>query len=128
MEAKDVVVKELQEQLNSTVHALENTRSELEKLAQQRDTEFPDQLPKNGPAKEQAEGSPRPDRKGMNSKLLELGAAKARAASSLQPGEAKHASENDQGVFLTDENDVLETDDKPKEGPSRQHTKTEKNS
>ena len=127
LEAKDVVVKQLQEQLNSTVHALENTRSELEKLAQQRDTELPDQLPKNGPAKEQAEDSPRPDRKGMNSKLLELGAAKARAASSLQPGEAKHASENDQGVFLTDENDVLETDDKPKEGPSRQRTKKEKN-
>ena len=126
LEAKDVVVKELQEQLNSTVYALENTRSELEKLAQQRDTELPDQLPKNGPAKEQAEGSPPPDRKGMNSKLLELGAAKARSAASFQPEEAKRASENDLGALLADENEVLETDG-PKEGLSRQRTKTEKN-
>lgn len=127
LEAKDAVVKELQEQLNSTIHALENTRSELEKLAQQRDMELPDQLPKN-PAKEEAEGLARPDRKGMNSKLLELGAAKARAAASLQPGEAKRPSEtNDQGVLLAHENEVLETDDGAKEGLSRQRSKKEKN-
>ena len=64
----------------------------------------------------------------MNSKLLELGAAKARAAASLQPGEAKRASEtNDQGVLLAHENEVLETDDGAKEGLSRQRTKKEKN-
>ena len=128
LEAKDAMVKELEERLNSTVHALENTRSELEKLAQQRATELPDQRPKNGPAKEPAEGLLRPDRKGMNSKLLELGAAKARAAASLQPGKVKRAPEtNDQNVLLAHENEVLETDDGRREGINRQRTEKEKN-
>jgi chromosome segregation ATPase len=136
LEAKDAVVKELQERLNSTVHALENARSELEKLAEQHDTQLPDQLPKNGPAKEQTEGLLRPDRKGMNSKLLELGAAKARTALSLQTEEAKRVSEaNDpgmkepanQGVLLADKDKVLEIADGRSEKPSTEPTKRDRN-
>ena len=128
LQAKDAVVKELQERLNATVHALENARSELETLMKQRDPELPDQLTKNGPAKEQAVGLLRPDRKGMNSKLLELGAAKARAAASLQAEEAKRASEsNDESVLLTDKDEVLETDDGQSEGLNTEQTKKERN-
>ena len=118
LQAKDAVVKELQERLNATSHALENARSELETPMKQREAELPDQLSKNGPAKEQAEGLLRPDLKGMNSKLLELGAAKARTALSLQAEEAKRASEandsamkepGDQGILLADKD--KESDD-----------------
>ena len=136
LQAKDAVVKELQERLNTTVHALENARSELETLTKQRDTELPDQLTKNGPAKEQAEGLLRPDRKGMNSKLLELGAAKARTALSLQAEEAKRASEandsamkepGDQGVLLADKDKVLESDDGRSEELNTEATKRDRN-
>jgi hypothetical protein len=128
LQAKDAVVKELQERLNATVHALENSRIELETLMKQRDAELPDQLTNNGPANEQAEGLLRPDRKGMNSKLLELGAAKARAAASLQAEEAKRASEsNDESVLLTDKDDVSETDDRQSEGLNTEQTKKERN-
>jgi hypothetical protein len=136
LQAKDAVVKELQERLNATVHALENARSELETLMKQRDPELPDQLTKNGPAKEQAEGLLRPDRKGMNSKLLELGAAKARTALSLQAEEAKRASEandsaikepEDQGVLLADKDKVLESDDGRSEELDTEATKRERN-
>ena len=136
LEAKDAVVKELQERLNATVHALENARSELEKLAKQHDTQVPDQLPKNGPAKEQVEGLLQPDRKGMNSKLLELGAAKARTALSLQAEEAKRASEandsaikepEEQGVLLADKDKVLESDDGRSEELNTEATKRDRN-
>jgi len=136
LQAKDAVVKELQERLNATVHALENARSELETLMKQRDPELPDQLLKNGPAKEQAGGLLRPDRKGMNSKLLELGAAKARTALSLQAEEAKRASEandsaikepEDQGVLLPDKDKVLESDDGRSEELATEATKRERN-
>ena len=136
LEAKDAVVKELQERLNSTVHALENARSELEKLAKQHDTQVPDQLPKNGLAKEQVEGLLQPDRKGMNSKLLELGAAKARTALSLQAEEAKRASEandsamkepEEQGVLLADKDKVLESDDGRSEELNTEATKRDRN-
>jgi chromosome segregation ATPase len=128
LEARDAVVKELQERLNATVHALENARSELEKLAQERDATLPGGLPKNGPAKEQAEGLLlRSDRKGMNSKLLELGAAKARAAASLQSEEAKRTLEaNDQGVLLTNKDEVLTTEDGLREEPTREGANKEK--
>jgi hypothetical protein len=101
LEAKDVAIKELQQQLNSTVQALENARNELERVAQERDAMLARGLPKNGPAKEQTEGLPlRSDRKGINSKLLELSAARARAAASLQSEEAKRAPEsNDPDVL-----------------------------
>jgi chromosome segregation ATPase len=134
LQAKDTVVKELQERLTATVHALENARSELERLVKQREAELPDQLSKNGPAKEQAEGLLRPDRKGMNSKLLELGAAKARAALSLQAEEAKRASEandsamkepGDQGVLLADKD--KESDDGRSEELNTETTKRERN-
>jgi chromosome segregation ATPase len=83
LQAKEALVKELEERLNATVHALENARNEVDRLVNQRDAELPERLTKkNGPAEE------RSDRKGMNSKLLELGAAKARAAS-LQVEEVK---------------------------------------
>jgi chromosome segregation ATPase len=136
LQAKDAVVKELQERLNATVHALESARSELETLMKQRDAELPDQLTKNGPAKEQAEGLLRPDRKGMNSKLLELGAAKARTALSLQAEEAKRASEandsemkepGDQSVLLADKDKVLEIDDGRNDELNTEATKKERN-
>jgi chromosome segregation ATPase len=136
LEAKDAVVKELQERLNATVHALENARSELEKLAKQHDTQVSDQLPKNGLAKEQVEGLLQPDRKGMNSKLLELGAAKARTALSLQAEEAKRASEandsamkepEEQGVLLADKDKVLESDDGRSKELNTEATKRERN-
>jgi chromosome segregation ATPase len=136
LQAKDAVVKELQERLNATVHALENARSELETLTKQRDPELPDQITKNGPAKEPAEGLLRPDRKGMNSKLLELGAAKARTALSLQTEEANHASEandsaikepEEQGVLLADKDKVLGSDHGRSEGLNTEATKRERN-
>jgi hypothetical protein len=129
LEAKDAVVKELQERLNSTLHALENARSELDKIPKERDMALSDGLAKNGPAKEQGEGLlPRSDRKGMNSKLLELGAAKARAAASLPSDEAKSALEaNDQSVFPTNKNEVLKTDDGPVEGPNQRGPNEGKN-
>jgi len=134
LQAKDAVVKELQERLNATSHALENARSELETPMKQREAELPDQLSKNGPAKEQAEGLLRPDRKGMNSKLLELGAAKARTALSLQAEEAKRASEandsamkepGDQGILLADKD--KESDDGRSEELNTETTKRERN-
>jgi chromosome segregation ATPase len=136
LQAKDAVVKELQERLNATVHALESARSELETPMKQRDAELPDQLTKNGPAKEQAEGLLRPDRKGMNSKLLELGAAKARTALSLQAEKAKRASEandsemkepGDQSVLLAEKDKVLESDDGRSEELNTDATKRDRN-
>ena len=135
LQAKDAVVKELQERLNTTVLALENARSELERLVKQRDAELSAQLPKNGPAKEQAEGLLRPDRKGMNSKLLELGAAKARTALSIKEEEAERGSEanesamkepEDQGVLLADKDKVLESDDGRSEELNTEATKRDR--
>lgn len=129
LEAKDTVMKELQERLNLTVYALENARSELEKLAKERDAALPGGLLGNGPAKERAEGLLRTDRKGMNSKLLELGAAKARAAASLQSDEAKRTLEaNDQEFLLTNKNEVLKTEDGLGEGLSQEGASKEKTS
>src|SRR6266478_6605946 len=93
LQTKDAIVKELEERLNATVHALENVQRELEKLEKQRDAALLDPRTKIAPAKEQAEGWLRSERKGMNSKLLELGAVKARAAASLPAEEAKPTSE-----------------------------------
>jgi chromosome segregation ATPase len=99
LQKKDAIAKELEERLNATVHALEDAQSELERLEKRRDAALPDPASKIGPQKEQLEGCLSPERKGMNSKLLELGAAKARAAASLQPQEAKPASEaNDSSI------------------------------
>ena len=99
LQTKDAMVKELEERLNATVHALENAQTELETLEKQRNAVLLDPPTKIAPAKEQAEGWPRPERKGMNSKLLELGAAKARAAASLPAEEAKPSSEiNDSSI------------------------------
>jgi len=92
LQTKDAIVKELEERLNATVHALENVQRELEKL-EKRDASLLDPRTKIAPAKEQAEGWLRSERKGMNSKLLELGAVKARAAASLPAEEAKPTSE-----------------------------------
>ncbi len=93
LQTKDAIVKELEERLNATVHALENVQRELEKLEKQRDASLLDPRTEIAPAKEQAEGWLRSERKGMNSKLLELGAVKARAAASLPAEEAKPTSE-----------------------------------
>ena len=93
LQTKDAIVKELEERLNATVHALENVQRELEKLEKQRDASLLDPRTKIASAKEQAEGWLRSERKGMNSKLLELGAVKARAAASLPAEEAKPTSE-----------------------------------
>jgi chromosome segregation ATPase len=128
LQAKDAIVKELEERLNTTAKALEDARSEVERLLKQGDGKLPplvDQLANIEPPKEPAEGLLRPDRKGMNSQLLELGAAKARAAS-LQVEEAKRATETndspsappeadpgkalDQDVLLADRNDLIEAD------------------
>ena len=136
LQAKDAVVKELQERLNATVLALENARSELERLVKQRDAELSAQLTKNAPAKEQAEGLLRADRKGMNSKLLELGAAKAQTALSIKAEESKRASETndsamkepeDQGVLLADKDKVLESDDGRSEELNTEATKRDRN-
>src|SRR5262245_60184157 len=94
LQAKEIIVKELEERLNATVQALENARSEVQRLTNERNAQSPDRPTKNGPAKEQAEGLRQSDLKGMNSKLLELGAAKARAAS-LEVEKAKEIRETD---------------------------------
>ena len=92
----------------------------------QRDAELPDRLIKmNGPEKERAEGLLPSDRKGMNSKLLELGAAKVRAAALAGGGGSKErVGANDstleapgeissrvpgQAVSPADKDEVLET-------------------
>jgi hypothetical protein len=54
LQTKDAIVKELEERLNATVHALENVQRELEKLEKQRDASLLDRGP-IAPAKEQAE-------------------------------------------------------------------------
>jgi hypothetical protein len=95
LQAKDAIVKELEERLNTTAQALANARSEIQRLVMERDGILPairSQVTKILPSGEQPEGLLRPDRKGMNSQLLELGAAKARAAS-LQADEAKPGTE-----------------------------------
>lgn len=76
LQAKETIVKDLEERLNATVQALENARSEVQRLTNQGNTESPNRPTKNGPAKGPAEGLRQSDRKGMNSKLLELGAPK----------------------------------------------------
>ena len=96
LQAKETIVKDLEERLNATVQALENARSEVQRLTNQGNTESPDRPMKNGPAKGQTEGLRQSDRKGMNSKLLELGAAKARAAS-LEVEKSKEVLETDDG-------------------------------
>jgi chromosome segregation ATPase len=144
LQAKDAIVKELEERLNTTVKALEDARSELERLVKERDGKLSplgDLLAENQPPREHAEGFLRPDRKGMNSQLLELGAAKARTAS-LQAAEAKRATEtNDspmdelgeslsrvqhQGVLLADKDDPLETDNGQREELKTELTKKDR--
>lgn len=83
LQVRDGLVKELQERLNTTMQSLENARSEVERLKQQRDSELPEQSIAIG-----ATG-----RKGLNNKLLELGAAKAQAAAFLQTEERTRTSE-----------------------------------
>ena len=118
LQTKDAMVKELEERLNATVHALENVQRELERLEKQRDAALLDPSTKIAPSKEQAEGWLRPERKGMNSKLLELGAAKARAAASLPTEEAKPTPEasdssikepREVSIRLPDQEDEKET-------------------
>jgi myosin heavy subunit len=132
LQAKDAIIKELQEQLDTTVHALENARTEAERLVKERDAELPDPLTKTGPAEV---------RQGMNSKLLELGAAKAQAAASLQTEEAKPPSEfdntavkapgeslrevQDEGVLLANKDEFIEADDARSEGLKPDLTKKE---
>ena len=89
LQAKESTVKELQERLSTTVRALENARSELERVVKDRTAE--NQLTGIAPANDQAEGL-RPLRKGINFRLRELGAAKARARALLQPKKAKRPS------------------------------------
>ena len=142
LQVKDAIVKELEERLNRTAKALENAQSEMARLAKQRDgklsTPLGDQLTKIATPKDQVEALLRPDRKGLNSQLLELGAAKARAAS-LQAEDTKHAKEannspieapgeipsrvQDQSVLLPDEDGLSETDNEPQEELKTELTK-----
>jgi hypothetical protein len=80
-------------------------------------------------------------RQGMNSKLLELGAAKAQAAASLQTEEAKPPSEfdntavkaleesllevQDESVLLANKDEFIEADDGQSEGLKPDLTKKE---
>lgn len=89
VQTKDVLIKELQERLNATDRALENARGEVERLLQQRDGELPDGAIAVEPAKSQLV------RKGLNTKLLELGAAKAQAEASLRLEEGKRPKSDD---------------------------------
>jgi hypothetical protein len=142
LQVKDAIVKELEERLNRTAKALENAQSEMARRANQRDgklsTPLGDQLTKIATPKDQVEALLRPDRKGLNSQLLELGAAKARAAS-LQAEDIKHAKEannspieapgeilsrvQDQSVLLPDDDGLSETDNEPQEELKTELTK-----
>jgi hypothetical protein len=142
LQIKDAIVKELEERLNRTAKALENAQSEMARLAKQRDGKLSpplgDQLTKIATPKDHVEALLRPDRKGLNSQLLELGAAKARAAS-LQAEDTKHAKEannslieapeeilsrvQDQGVLPADEDGLLKTDNEPQEELKTELTK-----
>jgi chromosome segregation ATPase len=95
LQAKESMVKELQERLSATVHALENARGELEKVVKDRTAE--NRLTGSAPANEQAEGL-RPLRKGINFRLRELGAAKARAQALLQPKAKRPSRANDSTI------------------------------
>jgi chromosome segregation ATPase len=90
LQAKESTVKELQERLSATVLALENARNELERLVKNRTAE--DRMTDIASAKEQAGDLRAPRRKGINFRLRELGAAKARAQALLQPKKAKRPS------------------------------------
>jgi hypothetical protein len=114
----------------------------MARLARQRDGKLSpplgDQLIKIATPKDQVEALLRPDRKGLNSQLLELGAAKARAAS-LQAEDSKHAKEannspieapeeivsrvQDQSVLLPDDDGLSETDNEPQEELKTELTK-----
>ena len=143
LQVKDAIVKELEERLNRTAEALENAQSEMARLANQRDGKLfaplGDQLTKIVTPKDQAEGLLlRPDRKGLNSQLLELGAAKARAAS-LQAEDTKHAKESnnspietpgeilsrvqDESVLRPDDDGLSETHNEPQEELKTELTK-----
>jgi hypothetical protein len=72
----------------------------------------------------------------MNSKLLELGAAKARTARSLEAEKAKHVSEandsvtkepEEQGVLLADKDKILGNDHGRSEELNTEATKRERN-
>jgi hypothetical protein len=89
LQAKDSNVKELQRRLSATAQALEDARAEVERLLKERDTAAP--TPTDAWTPEQSEDLLRPRRKGLNSRLHELGAVKARAAGLLQVQQAKQA-------------------------------------
>jgi hypothetical protein len=86
----------------------------LEGLARQRDLELAgrEQPNKAGPAKS------RSDRKGMNSKLFELGAAKARVAALRQGEEAKRGSGADDPT-LKQPKEISNKDQDQGEGKAR---------
>ena len=144
LQAKEVTVRELQHRLSTTVLALENAQSELERLVKEREAASPvlsDQATETRAAKEQADGLIPSRRKGLNSRLHELGAAKARVAGSLQPEEAKGTSlanefpsnESEeilttvqgQEILLTEQDELLEADDRRMEEFETELTKKE---
>src|SRR5262245_2812862 len=94
LQAKEIIVIELEERLNATVQALENARSEVQMLTNQRNAESPDRPTTNGRAKEPAEGLRQQAGKDINPQLTKVGEPKARAAS-LEVEKAKEIRETD---------------------------------
>ena len=95
IQAKDIIVRELEERLNMTARALIDARNEVERLVKQHDGKLSavgDPPIKIETPNAKAEGWTRRDRKGMNFQLLELGAAKARAAA-VEAKETQRATE-----------------------------------
>jgi chromosome segregation ATPase len=98
LQSKDHTVKELQKRLSTAIQALENAQTELERLAKQRVADFAgfsDELTESAPAKQQAESLLRRHIKGLNARLHELGAAKARAAALLPQAARRGLEAND---------------------------------
>jgi hypothetical protein len=91
LHAKDAKVTELRDRLDITLQALESAQSDIERLARKRDLAVgvKDQLNKSTPPKSRAY------RKGINSTLFELGAAKTQAAAARKAEEARRASDAD---------------------------------
>ena len=89
LQARDARVMELQDRLDITLQALENAQRDVQRLAQKENSGAAVKDPQSQTAPPKA----RPQRKGMNATLFELGAAKARAAASRKAEEARRTSE-----------------------------------
>jgi chromosome segregation ATPase len=127
LQAKEVTVRELQHRLSTTVANLESAQGEVERLLREREAgTVPSEEPtKTRASKEPAHGLLPPRRRGLNSRLHELNAAKTHGGLQLE-GARRLSQANepavdepeqilrveDQEILLTEEDALLESDDR----------------